>query len=207
MASVCGAAPEACAKAETYNFLAEILSSHPTEESVRAMCQMGKELGIPCHSDFSLEELDREYMDLFIVPNPRYVAPYESVFRDEWPLPSVLPRRSNPGETGTKIKGLLMGESTLKVRNTYLQAGVCPAKDLPDHIGNELRFIAYTWLREAEAPADEAASWRKLRENFRREHLLKWIGEIRQKIAERDGLGYYRLALQAVEAVLQTDAD
>ena len=142
-------------------------------------------------------------MDLFVVPNPRYVAPYESVYRDCWVLPP------GPGkESAEQVIGrLLMGESTLQVRQAYLQAGVLPEEDLPDHIGNEFRFMAYLWTREAEASDGEAQAWAERRAEFRREHLLKWIGQLRERVAERDRLGHYRVALQVAEAVLLDDSE
>jgi TorA maturation chaperone TorD len=168
---------------------------------------MAAELGIACSNDFSLSELDQEYMDLFVVPAARYVAPYESVFRDEWPLPAGLRPGSNPAETGRTVKGLLMGESTLQVRQCYLQAGLLPEEDLPDHIGNELLFLAHICAREAEVPPDEARALAQLGEEFRREHLLKWIGGLRQRVEERERLGYYGVALQAAELILREEAD
>ena len=51
----------------------------------------------PDEPGLSLDELDREYMELFVIPGPRYVAPYESVFRDRWILPAVLKRGYHPG--------------------------------------------------------------------------------------------------------------
>ena len=107
------ATSEAQAKARIFGFLAAVFRSHPTSDTVRALCEMAAELGVACPNGFSLSELDQEYMDLFVVPTSRYVAPYESVFRDHWLLPPVLKRGSNPGETGRTVKGLLMGESTL----------------------------------------------------------------------------------------------
>lgn len=198
------AARDARARADVYGFLAGVFSSHPTHESVQALRRMADSLGMGCPEPSSLGELDQEYMDLFIVQTPRYVAPYESVFRDELSLPPVLPRRSNPAETGTKIKGLLMGESTLQVRQAYLQAGVLPEEGLPDHIANELRFMAYLWTREAEEEG-EAPPLAVLRQRFRQDHLLQWIGPLRERVAERDRIGFYRAALEATEAVLQDD--
>jgi len=193
------------AQAELYCFLAGAFRSHPTEESVRPVGALTAELGIPFPADLSLRELDQEYMALFVIPGPRYVAPYESVFRDHWLLPPVLKRGSNPGETGETIKGLLMGESTLAVRAVYLQAGVLPQEDLPDHISNELCFLARLCEMEAEAPPDKARGLAELRDRFRLEHMMKWIGDLRKKVSENDMLGYYRAVTQLVEAVLQEE--
>ena len=201
------ATSEAQAKAKILGFLAGVFRSHPTDESVRALREMAVELGVACPNGFSLSELDQEYMDLFVVPTARYVAPYESVFRDEWPLPAGLRRGSNPAETGGTVKGLLMGESTIEVRQCYMQAGLLPEEDLPDHISNELSFLAHLYEREADAPASEALVIAELRERFRQEHVAKWIGELRQRVGERDRLGFYRAALEVAEAMLVEEWD
>jgi TorA maturation chaperone TorD len=198
---------EAQAKAKIFGFLAGVFRSHPTDDSVRALREMAAELWVAFPNGFSLSELDQEYMDLFVVPTSRYVAPYESVFRDEWPLPAGLRRGSNPAETGGTVKGLLMGESTIEVRQCYLEAGLLPEEDLPDHISNELSFLAHLYAREADAPAGEARTLAELRERFRQEHVVKWIGELRERVGERDRLGYYRAALEVAEAVLQEESD
>ncbi len=194
---------EARAKACIYAFLADVFTSHPNPDTVRRVRQMAAELGIACPNGFSLDNLEREYMTLFVVPNPRYVAPYESVFLDRWPLPIPILRGSDPSERGNTIKGPVMGESTLKVRRYFLQAGVLPDTDLPDHIGNELRLMAYLWAKAAEASGGKAQLLAELREKFRQEHLLKWIGSLREKVEENDQLGYYSVAVQLAEIVLQ----
>jgi len=197
--------PELKAQAELYCFLAGAFCSHPTDESVRTLGALTAELGIPFPADLTLRELDREYMELFVIPGPRYVAPYESVFRDHWELPPVLKRGSNPKETGETIKGLLMGKSTLAVRAIYLQAGVLPEEDLPDHISNELCFLARLCEMEAEASPERARALAELRDRFRLEHMMKWVGDLRKKVSENDRLGYYHAIVQVVEAVLQEE--
>ena len=189
-----------------YGFLAGVFCSAPTAESVHAVSQMALTLGISCPEALSLSELEREFMDLFVVPNPRYVAPYESVYRDRWPLEPASGTEPGEGSAPLVMERLLMGESTMAVRQAYLQAGVLPEEDLPDHIANELRFMAHLWAREAEADG-EAPGLADLRQRFREEHLLQWIGQLREKVAERERLGYYRVALEVAEAVLQGDAD
>lgn len=192
----------AVARARIYSFLAGVFCSAPTAESVHAVSQMALTLGIPCPEGLPLSELRREFMDLFVVPSPQYVAPYESAYRDCWVLPP------GPGKESTEqvIGSLLMGESTMQVRQAYLQAGVLPEEDLPDHIANELRFMAHLWAREAEADG-EAPALADLRQRFRKEHLLQWIGQLRERVMERDHLGYYRVALQVAEVLLQEDGN
>jgi TorA maturation chaperone TorD len=194
---------EALARANICSFLAEVFRSRPTEGSIRTLSTMAAELGIDCPDGVPLSELDREYMDLFVIPNPRYVAPYESVFRDEWPLPEVLRRGSNPSETGQKIKGLLMGESTLQVRDTYLRAGILPDRDLPDHISNELLFVAHLSGKEAEAVNGDGEALAAARKEFLRDHLFAWMGLLRERVRARDRLGLYRAAIEVAEVVLR----
>jgi TorA maturation chaperone TorD len=198
---------EVRAQSEIFGFLAEVLSSRPTDRALSALGAMAAELGIPCTSDLPLSEVDREYIELFVLPGPRYVAPYESVFRDEWPLPAVLQRGSNPSETGSTIKGLLMGESTIKVRDWYFRAGLSPEKDLPDHVANELRFLAWISARRAVAGPEEARFLLEFEEKFCRDHLLKWIGQLRERVAERDRSGYYHTAARMAECLAQEYAE
>lgn len=56
-------------------------------------------------------------------------------------------------------------------------------------------------------PAGEARTLAEPGRRFRRGHLIKWIGDLRKKVVERDRLGYYRAALEVAEAVLREEAD
>ena len=142
-------------------------------------------------------------MDLFVVPNSRYVAPYESAYRDHWLLPE------HPGKDGSPqvLKRLLMGESTLAVRRCFLEAGVEPIEDLPDHISNELRLMAHLWSGEAQEARGGNGRLEELKSELRDEHLLKWVGELRSKVSEHDRLGFYSAALHVVERVLENDSN
>ena len=190
-------AAEARARASVYVFLASLFHSLPTEDSVRAVREMAGGLQIEDPGPFVLKDLEREYMDLFVVPNPRYVAPYESVFRDSW---------SNPVEGGAPIKGLLMGDSSLAVRRCYDEAGVAPEDELPDHVATELQFMAWLWALQAEPESSDVAAIAELRSRFRDNHVARWIADLRGRVAERDRLGFYAAALRVTEAVIEGDA-
>lgn len=138
-------------RARIYGFLAGVFGSPPTAESQRALSDMAAVLDIDCPRESAVGELEREFMDLFVVPDSRYVAPYESAYRDRWLLPP------GPGKdaTGQAVGGLLMGESTLAVRQYFLAAGVLPSEGLPDHVSNELRLMAHLWSGEAREPHGE----------------------------------------------------
>ena len=196
----------AAERVRMYGFLAGVCCSAPTAESAHAVSQLALALGISCPEGLSLGELEREFMDLFVVPNPRYVAPYESVYRDGWLLEPASVTEPGKGPAPLVMERLLMGESTMAVRQAYLQAGVLPEEDLPDHIGNELRFMAHLWAREAEAGEEGAGRLADLREAFRRDHLLQWIRPLLARVQENDRLGFYRVVLEIAAIVLESDS-
>lgn len=194
------------ARACIYSFLAGVLCSHPTPGSLAAVRAMAEALGVDGGAVATIDDVRQDYVDLFVVPGPRYVAPYESVFRDRWLLPTLLKPGSNPGEASREIKGLLMGESTLAVRRCYQDAGVLPSEDLPDHISNELRFMALLWARRfRERPESRPVS--AARRSFRDGHILRWIGDLRMKVAGRERTGFYSAALGVAETLLRDEAE
>lgn len=196
--------PTRSVRQNIYAFLANVLTSRPTADTVGRVRQMAEVLGIPCPDAWPIGDLEQEYVDLFVVPNPRYVAPYESVYRDAWLLP-VAPDPESPFAARSRmIKGLVMGESTAAVRECYREAGLAPSEELPDHIANELRFMAYLWERETQTP-QERGRYATLRARFRDEHLLKWVGLLQARLRESERLAYYSLVLQVVETVLQDE--
>jgi TorA maturation chaperone TorD len=188
-----------------YGVLAEVFAAPPTPGTVRRLRDIAEALAIACPVERPLSELEREYFELFVVRNPRYVAPHESVFRDRWLVPEVRKREPNLGETGRTIKGVVMDEPTREVRQCYLEAGVLRDCELPDHVANELRFMAHLWAREADGQRGAAPGLAALRERFRQGHLLTWIAALRERVAEASGRGFYTVALEVVEAVLDSD--
>lgn len=192
---------EAQERAGLYSFLARVLSTRPTQDSVWGLNQLAAAYGFVHANGHPLDELDHEYMELFMVSNPRYVAPYESMFRG---LPDTH-GASGPDDTLYTDDAMRIREPAEDVEECYREAGLTPAKELPDHIGNELRFMAYLWWRQSDAPPAEAERLASIREKFRRSHLLKWIGRLRERVAESDRLGYYHTAFKVAEAVIQDD--
>jgi TorA maturation chaperone TorD len=188
-------------RVRVYGLLAEAFCSAPTEESVREVAQVARALGIPCPHELPLDEVRREFMDVFVVPNPRYAAPYESVYRDEWIVPTA-----SGADAPRTARRLLMGESTLAVRQSFVEAGIMPSQDLPDHIGNELRLVAHLWHVEARAGAHDGMEAARQRVRFVVEHPLKWIGELGDKIAESGGSGYYRAAIEVAHTLLRAES-
>ena len=192
-------------RARLYGFLAEVFCSAPTPQTMPIVSQMAAAMGIACAEGLPLDELRQEFTDLFLVPNPRYVAPYESVYRDRWLLAPASGTGPEDSAAPMVMERLLMGESTMAVRQCFLEAGVWPAEDLPDHVGNELRLLSHLWRSEAEQTCGGDRSLDELRATMRGDHLLRWIGDLRAKVRENERLGFYSAALQLVEAALEDD--
>jgi len=151
--------------------------------------------------DGKLEVLQQEFNDLFAVPLGRYVTPYEAVYRDERVV----------GED--RVRGLLMGPSTLAVLQAYRenQFAVNPeCPELPDHIGVELSFMSLLCgrephLREAgDMPAVHLLWTRELR--FLEDHLLRWVPDFAQRISENARTLFFQGIGQITEEFVRTDA-
>jgi TorA maturation chaperone TorD len=194
-------------RARLYGFLAGVFCSPPTQESKRAVFDMATVLDIDRPRELAVSDLEREFMDLWVVPNPRYVAPYESVYRDQWPMPPALAGAPEPDRTPRTMTRLLMGESTLAVRQCFREAGVEPVVDLPDHISNELRLMSHLWSGAAQEPGGGNGRLAELRSKLRDDHLLRWVGDLQKKVSEEDRSGLYSAALRVVEVALQSDGN
>jgi anaerobic sulfite reductase subunit A len=104
------------------------------------------------------EELRDEYTRLFILPHGHSVQPYESWW----------------------IDGKLMGNSLLKVKSEYREAGIAKSRDYPeldDHIAFELKFMQYLCEEELSATDNNERMFEclNLQKEFFDEHLLKWV--------------------------------
>lgn len=107
-----------------------------------------------------LDELNEEYMELFIGPGHLEAPPWESVY---------LTRER-----------LLFGEPTFKVRNFYHSFGIACStgeNEPDDHIGLELLFMAklieqtLAYIAENQSIKQELMGQKK----FLEEHILKWV--------------------------------
>jgi TorA maturation chaperone TorD len=144
--------------------------------------------------DFS-EAAGREFANLFLVPGGQHIAPYESVFRDRREI------------DGREISGLLMGQSALDVQQWYRLAALeisADFKELPDHIGLELHYLAYLCAKEQEfADADDIGKQTRAREmqrDFLKAHVLSWLPDLAAQIQTKAKLPLYpAIASLAVE--------
>ncbi len=148
------------------------------------------------------EGLDQEFQDLFMVPLGRYVTPYEAVYRDE-------------REAGdTRVRGLLMGPSTLAVKQLYREAGAAISedfKDLPDHVGLELACMEFLCNAEAQAwdreEIGEIHRVRGFQKRLLQEHLMRWVPALCERVRERAAGPFYRGIASLMEAYLVQEAE
>ncbi len=150
--------------------------------------------------DSNSEILKREFNNLFIVPVGEYVAPYESVFMDERMIGNK------------KVSGLLMGPSTIDVKKWYRQAGMelsSDLKELPDHIGIELRFMAHLCEKELEAETNGdqelLAKIKDTQLGFLETHLSKWIDSFVEKVQSNTKSKFYIALCDVTRLILQED--
>jgi TorA maturation chaperone TorD len=146
------------------------------------------------------EALQGEFNDLFAVPLGRYVTPYESVYRDAHVV------------GGQRVRGLLMGPSTLAVLQAYREHGLAlspECAELPDHIGVELSFMSL--LCERERTAHESGHDAQLAQilecelRFLEHHLLRWVPHLKRRIAANARSDFYRGVGHLTEDFLSAD--
>ncbi len=142
------------ARSHSYALLGRLFLEGVTE-TLWPYVQRVPDLAAAYPQPFSADDAAAAHYHLFAF----HLFPYESFFRTE--------------------TGLSGGPVAAQVAQVYQQAGFDAAADAPDHIGQELTFLAY--LTEAEANAWEsqqpalAQQWRQVQHNFLSQHLLAWL--------------------------------
>jgi TorA maturation chaperone TorD len=164
--------PESQQRAEAYWFLASLFASPPASDQLARLAGLdvspagpAEEILATVRGDGSPDELaDRlalEHTRLFGGVREGYgpPPPYESLWRE----------------------GRMMGESTIAALRAYGEAGFLPDGRWgpPDHLAEELRFVAALANGEGEAQGagrqDEALWARKRQTDFVERHLMNWV--------------------------------
>ncbi len=186
----------------TYSLLQSILSEYGNRvkgESRETLDQALADFIDACRVT-DADTLTREYNNLFVVPVGGYVAPYESVFLDERMLGNK------------KVSGLLMGPSAIDVKKWYRQAGMelsGSVKEMPDHIGIEIRFMAHLCEKELEAETNgDHELIFKIQDTqlgFLETHLTKWIDPLVEKVQSNTTSTFYIALCEITRLLLQED--
>ena len=131
----------------------------------------------------TLEEAVLDFEALFRIPSPRYLSPYESVYRAQ----------------GAGGRCRLCGPEAAAVERLYLEEGLGPNTgfiELPDHVGVELEFMAYLCGKALEAmrAGDHAllVEYRRRQQHFFGEHLQPWVGLMAERLACQAQTSLYR---------------
>lgn len=148
---------------------------------------------------FQRDEMEIEYIRLFVANVHVPCPPYESAWRE----------RPDGGTFGH-----LWGRSTEAALATYREAGLEPAedfRDVPDHLAMELEFMAHLALREAHhwqaADADSARSVARLERCFLTEHLAVWTPEFCAAVEREANSAFYRGLARVTEAFITWEVD
>ena len=159
----------------TIKIVMELISSYEfsnfiSNQTVDSLSRM------ECINNVWFENLVQEYHDLFKVPLSKYVAPYESVYRD----------------------GHLNGQSAIDVKKIYHRLGFqIPHEyyELSDHIGIELAFMATLCKEEHKAWKEKNAKLARslcdIEERFLKEHITCWLPKLCNTICEKTKDNFY----------------
>lgn len=204
-------------RANIYKFLASLYLEKPSEALIEKIAdkslldELAQIFSESCLSHLrafadeysgDIESLQVEYTGLFVAPFGQYVTPYEAVYRDEREV------------AGKKVKGLLMGESTLDVKRTIRKIGAEIDKSyrgLPDHIGLELQIMQFLCEQEAEAWEAEdkklALKYLEFEREFLNGHLCEWAPALTAKILDNTKNNFFRGIVRMTREFVHTEMD
>jgi TorA maturation chaperone TorD len=185
------------ARRDLYRFLSAAFLQPPTVTLLATVCDWAfleelsawasdetaakfRSLGAAASDDTLVERARRDFMQLFQVPGAQQVTPYESVHRDKREV------------RGREVAGLLFGPSAVAVRQWY-QLGaleVSPeTRELPDHIGVELNFLAYLCEKEGEfaktGEVHKQTRAREMQRDFLQAHVVSWLPGLASAIEQK----------------------
>lgn len=143
---------------------------------------------IPGISD--VESLKVDYSKLFVGPYGLLAPPYGSMYLED--------------------TRMVMGNSTMDVRNKYEEAGLdISLKEAPDHIAIELEFIYFLIFKEIEAikNSDSGAAVRYLEKQqvFLETHLGMWVSEFADNMEANAQTEFYRNLARLTKSFVKKD--
>ncbi|TWT41685.1 chaperone protein TorD [Phycisphaerae bacterium RAS1] len=202
------------ARRSIYDFLAGCFTRPPTPQDVAAV-RSGDFRGVcaglhrddvrrtqvaPRPASESLSEIHLEFMNLLNVPGGKYLAPFESVYRDSREI------------EGQAVRGLLMGQSAVDVQKWYRLAALdfeSDCKELPDHIGLELAYVAHLCRKEqdfeATGDAPRLSRAREMQRDFLAAHVDSWLGALRDRLYDKSTSAHYRTIVDFALGFVRAD--
>lgn len=125
--------------------------------------------------ELPLAQLQGEHTRLFISNHPHVPCPpYESAYRE----------------------GALLGHATEATYNFYRRWGLEMSKEMADHVGAELEFMAFL----SGLPPDEETT--AAQRTFLRDHLLAWLPRFAADLEQHAHLNFYRALARLLIAFL-----
>lgn len=178
-----GPTPGACGQmvTGTYQLSFEVLDSVPKSSPPDALNQLAAFLKGFDEPDALFEELEAEYVRLFVNDRGRVIAPlYESCYEDE----------KNPR---------LMGPAAIRMQKRLEAEGMAIGDDIrepPDHLAIELEYLYFLLTRSKpeENRMDEAADFAS--------QTLIWVNRINERLAAETHCRFYPLITALLVSVL-----
>jgi len=97
---------------------------------------------------------------------------------------NALPEVPCPPYGSFYLEGILMGQSTVQVKNIYHEYGL-QTEEMPDHIAVELEFLAMLSTIAAHDPVQQDY-------DFLLNHLRQWTPEFFKRVEINDDKGFYK---------------
>jgi putative dimethyl sulfoxide reductase chaperone len=144
----------------------------------------------------TLEGALLDFEALFRVPGPRYLSPYESVYRSQT----------------AGGRGCLCGPEALAVEKFYLREGLTPTggfTELPDQVGVEMEFMAILCRKAGEAmnsgERGAVQEYHRLQDRFFTEHLGAWASLLARRLASEAQTSLYRFLGNFLDLFLELE--
>lgn len=189
--------PPAAGAAERLGACAETATASGRKESGKAL-----EALACCAREEAAAAVKQDFNDLFMVPGPKYLAPYESVYADP------------PIEADGKLAPRTFGKSTFAVRDFYGRVGLAVSRaytELPDFVGLEFACLEFLCAQEdayARAGNNLAVrNARKMQGRFLSDHASRWIPALARRAQERAATGFYRALAALMTAWLREESE
>jgi TorA maturation chaperone TorD len=172
-------------------FFSFIFSNPPTKEIYQKVAGLNNQPIKVQNSDISLKDIEIEFADLFAVPSPSYLYPYESY------------HVSLNNTHGSDISNPIGGPVTSKIGTIFKKQNYNHlefANELPDYLGCEIGYLRHLSVLEKKLVEKKSQTdvkeLFKLQFQFLEDHILLWLPRIVNKAKSVKSTGFYHAFLQ-----------